>query len=98
MTIPDLPTLPETSAVTRNGIRYHILGTIQQSLAMDLQPGQVVYSDTGAMSWMTATMTMNTKTGGGLSGMLKRAVSGATAFIIDFTPNGGPGQVAFTTD
>jgi uncharacterized protein (TIGR00266 family) len=98
MSIPDLPTLPETSGVTRNGIRYHILGTIQQSLAMDLQPGQVVYSDTGAMSWMTATMTMNTKTGGGLSGMFKRAVSGGTAFIIDFTPNGGPGQVAFTTD
>ena len=30
--------------------------------------------------------------------MFKRAVSGATAFIIDFAAQGGPGQVAFTTD
>ena len=41
---------------------------------------------------------MNTKSGGGLGGMLKRAVSGATAFIIDFEAAGQPGQVAFTTD
>jgi uncharacterized protein (AIM24 family) len=30
--------------------------------------------------------------------MFKRAVSGATAFIIDFAASGTPGQVAFTTD
>ena len=41
---------------------------------------------------------MNTTSGGGLGGMFKRAMSGATAFIIDFAVTGGPGQVAFTTD
>jgi uncharacterized protein (TIGR00266 family) len=98
MSIPDLPTVPETTGQSKNGVKYHILGTIQQTLAVELQPGQVVYSDTGAMSWMTSTVTMNTKASGGLGGMLKRAVSGASAFIIDFAANGGPGQVAFTTD
>ena len=98
MSIPDLPTTPEVSGQSRSGIKYHILGTVQQTLAVELQPGQVIYSDTGAMSWMTAAVTMNTKSGGGLGGMLKRAVSGATAFIIDFEAAGQPGQVAFTTD
>jgi uncharacterized protein (TIGR00266 family) len=98
MSIPDLPTIPEVSGQSRSGIKYHILGTIQQTLAVELSPNQVIYSDAGAMSWMTASMTMNTKSGGGLGGMLKRAVSGATAFIVDFAATGAPGQVAFTTD
>lgn len=98
MSIPDLPTVPEVTGQSKTGIKYHILGTVQQTLAVELQPGQTVYSDTGAMSWMTNTVTMNTKASGGLGGMLKRAVSGASAFIIDFAVSGGPGQVAFTTD
>ncbi len=98
MSIPDLPTIPEVSGQTKSGLKYHIMGTVQQTLAVDMQPNQIVYSDTGAMSWMTATVTMNTKAGGGLGGMLKRAVSGGSAFIIDFAAAGGPGQVAFTTD
>jgi uncharacterized protein (TIGR00266 family) len=98
MSIPDLPTIPEVTGQSKAGLKYHILGTVQQTLAAEIQPAQTIYSDTGAMSWMTATMAMNTKAGGGLGGMLKRAVSGATAFIIDFTASGAPGQVCFTTD
>ena len=98
MSIPDLPTISEISGQSKGGIKYHILGTIQQTLAVELQPNQTIFSDTGAMSWMTATATMNTTSGGGLGGMFKRAMSGATAFIIDFAVAGGPGQVAFTTD
>jgi len=98
MSIPDLPTLPEISGQTRGGIKYHILGTVQQTLAVELQPSQVVYSDAGAMSWMTNSVNMNTTSSGGLGGMLKRAVSGATVFIIDYSASGGPGLAAFTTD
>lgn len=98
MSIPDLPSVPETSGQSQAGVKYHILGTVQQTLVVELQPSQVVYSDIGAMSWMTSTASMSTKAGGGLGGMLKRAVSGASAFMIDFSVNGGPGQVAFSTD
>jgi uncharacterized protein (TIGR00266 family) len=98
MSIPDLPTIPEITALSKSGIKYHILGTIQQLLAVELQPGQTIYSDAGGMSWMTSTISMNTKASGGLGGMLKRAVSGASAFIIDFVANGAPGQAAFSTD
>jgi len=98
MSIPDLPTIPEVSGQTKSGIKYHILGTVQQTLAVELQPNQVVFSDAGGMSWMTTTVNMSTKAGGGLGGMLKRAVSGATVFIIDFSATGAPGQAAFSTD
>ena len=98
MSIPDLPTIPETSGQSKSGLKYHILGTVQQTLAVELQPNQVVYSDAGAMSWMTSTVNMSTKAGGGLGGILKRAVSGATVFIIDFSAAGAPGQVSFSTD
>jgi uncharacterized protein (TIGR00266 family) len=98
MSIPDLPTLPEISGQTKGGIKYHILGTVQQTLAAELQPGQVIYSDTGAMSWMTNSVNMNTTSSGGLGGMFKRAVSGASVFIIDYAAQGEPGLAAFTTD
>jgi uncharacterized protein (TIGR00266 family) len=98
MSIPDIPTVPEVSGVSKSGLKYHIMGTIQQTLAVDLMPGDVVFSDTGAMSWMTSSVTMNTNAGGGLGGMFKRAVSGASMFIIDFGVERGPGQVAFSTD
>jgi uncharacterized protein (AIM24 family) len=89
MSIPDLPTLPEVSALTRSGIQYPLLGTIQQTLVVELQPNQAVYSDAGAMSWMTSSVSMNTTSGsGGLGGMLKRAVSGATVFFINFSASG----------
>jgi len=98
MSIPDIPTPPEVSGQSKSGLKYHIRGTVQQTVGVDLNPGQTIFSDTGAMSWMTATVNMSTNTGGGLGGMFKRALSGASAFIIDFTVNGGPGQVAFSTD
>ena len=47
---------------------------------------------------MTSAVNMSTKGSGGLGGMLKRAVSGASAFLIDFEAAGGPGQAAFSTD
>jgi hypothetical protein len=50
MSIPDLPTVPEITGQTKGGLKYHILGTVQQLLAVELQPNQVVFSDAGGMS------------------------------------------------
>jgi uncharacterized protein (TIGR00266 family) len=98
MSIPDLPTAAEVRGQSRSGLKYHILGTVQQVVAVDLDPGQCVFSDAGAMSWMTSNASMNTHSGGGLGNMLKRAVSGASAFIVDYQSTGGSAQVAFSTD
>ncbi|HEX7433604.1 MAG TPA: TIGR00266 family protein [Anaerolineaceae bacterium] len=98
MSIPDIPTVPEVQGQTKNGLRYHIMGTVQQVVGVELAPGQTIFSEAGAMSWMTSTIAMNTHSGGGLGGVFKRAVSGASLFIVDFTSSGVPGQVSFSTD
>jgi uncharacterized protein (TIGR00266 family) len=98
MSIPDIPNPPEVSGQSRSGLKYHIMGTVQQVVSIELNPGQTVYSEAGAMSWMTSTINMNTHSGGGLGGMLKRAVSGASLFIIDFNAIGSLGLVSFSTD
>ena len=46
MSIPDLPTVPDVSSQSKSGLTYHILGTVQQTLAVDLNPGQTIFSYT----------------------------------------------------
>ncbi len=95
----DVPQLSTVAGESKSGIAYKIEGTLLQSVVLELQPGQVIYSDTGAMSWLSANVSMNTHAGsGGIGGMIKRAVSGATLFLVDFASTGGTGLVAFTSD
>ena len=75
-------------------MRYQISGTIMQNVAIDLAPGETVYSQTNTMAWMTDQITMNTHTGGGLLSGLMRSFGGGSFFITDFTANGA-GHVAF---
>ena len=98
MSIPELPTPAEVDGKTQHGLPYHIMGTIQQTLLLDLAPSTSVYSDAGAMSWMSSSVTMNTHSQGGIGGFLKRAVSGATMFVVDYKAEGSAGHVAFSTD
>src|SRR5437762_3398975 len=98
MTIPDIPAPAETSGVTTVGTKYRIDGTIQQTLLVDLEAAQTIVSHAGATSWMTRTIAMSTRSSGGIGGLLKRAVSGATLFLVDFTAQGGAGHVAFSAD
>lgn len=76
-------------------MRYDISGTVMQTVSIDLAAGEQVYSQTAAMAWMSDNVVMDTHTGGGLFAGLKRAMSGGSLFITDFTAEGAPGQVAF---
>src|SRR6185503_17696184 len=76
-------------------MRYDVSGTVMQTVAIDLAPGEQVYSQTAAMAWMSENIAMDTHTGGGLFAGLKRAMSGGSLFITDFTAEGAPGQIAF---
>ena len=75
-------------------MRYQISGTIMQTVAIDLAPGETVYSQTNTMAWMNDQISMNTHTGGGLLSGLMRSFGGGSFFITDFTANGA-GHVAF---
>ncbi len=95
----DQPTPASVQGKSMSGLEYTVEGTLLQSVVLKLPAGKVVYSDSGEMSWMSANIAMNTNAGsGGLGGMFKRAVSGASVFLVDFVANGGPGMVAFTAD
>ncbi len=75
-------------------MRYEISGTIMQTVSIDLDRGESIYSQTHAMAWMNDAITMDTHTGGGLFAGLKRAVSGGSLFITEFTATHS-GHVAF---
>ena len=65
-----------------------------QTVALDLAPGEVVYSQTNSMCWMNDAIEMNTHTGGGILSGLMRSFGGGSFFITDFTAT-GYGHVAF---
>jgi uncharacterized protein (TIGR00266 family) len=76
-----------------------IVGTIMPVLEVALNPGEVVFSESGELSWMTASVQMRTSTqaggGGGIGGVFKRAVAGGSIFMTEYTAAGQPGMVAF---
>ena len=96
----DLPEPPVVqSGEGHTGIDYQIVGTTLQAVIVQLEPGQTIYSESGGMSWMSGNINYNTNTGGGgLGGMFKRAISGESLFIIDYTCTGGRGLVAFASE
>jgi len=82
----------------QGNVPYKISGTTLQVLTLELQPGQVIYSESGGMSWMSGNVEMKTHTGGGLGKLIKRAFSGESLFITDFFVNSGTGTVAFASE
>jgi len=75
-------------------MRYELSGTVMQTLAVDLDPGETIFSQTNCMCWMNDSIEMNTHTGGGFFSGLKRSFGGGSFFITDFTAR-GRGHVAF---
>lgn len=79
-------------------ISYRVDGTTLQVVTIELEPGEVIYSQSGAMAWMTGNVEMRAHSGGGLGGMFKRAVSGESLFVTDFYVNQGRGTIAFANE
>jgi uncharacterized protein (TIGR00266 family) len=95
----DLPS-PEVAVRGRGttGMEYQIIGTTMQAVILELDPGETVYSESGAMAWMSGNILMQTSgRGGGLGGMFKRALTGESLFLAEYTSQGGKGLVAFAS-
>jgi uncharacterized protein (TIGR00266 family) len=75
-------------------MQFNITGTTMQTVSIELQPGESVYSQRSVMGWMTDNVQMNTNTGGGVFKAIKRSLSGGGMFIIDYTA-AGPARIAF---
>lgn len=75
-------------------MRYQISGSVMQTVAIDLAPGEAVFSQTHAMAWMNDQIAMDTHTRGGFGAAIARSFGGGTFFITEFTAR-GEGHVAF---
>lgn len=77
-------------------IDHRLFGHDLQMLEVELDPGEGVRAECGAMVYMTDGVEMETGTGGGLFAGFKRMVSGSGFFITTFVNNGGgKAQVGF---
>lgn len=77
-------------------MKYQIKGEPMPVVICELDSGETVICESGAMSWMTPNMQMET-TGGGLGGMLGRLFSGENLMQNRYTAKGGPGMIAFAS-
>lgn len=77
-------------------MKYSIEGTPLPVVICDLDAGETMITEKGAMSWMTPNMKMET-VGGGAGKMIGRMFSGEAMFQNRYTAEGGPGQIAYAS-
>lgn len=78
-------------------IRYEIEGGNLPVVVCYPENGQTLCTESGAMSWMSPNMQMQTNTGGGLKKVFGRMLSGESIFMNEYTAVGGMGMIAFAS-
>ena len=63
-------------------MRYVIEGEPLPVVICDLESGETMITESGAMSWMSPNMKMETSAGGGIGKMLGRALSGGSLYLV----------------
>ena len=77
-------------------MRYQIQGEPMPVVICELNDGETIVSESGAMSWMSPNMEMQTA-GGGAGKVFGRLFSGESLFQNHYTARGGPGMIAFAS-
>ena len=78
-------------------MRYSIEGEPLPVVICTLDAGETMITESGAMSWMTPNMKMETTSGGGVGKVIGRAFSGESLFQNRYTAQGGEGMIAFAS-
>jgi uncharacterized protein (TIGR00266 family) len=79
-----------------SNMEFELIGGDLQLVEIKLEPGEGVRAEAGTMAYMEDEIEMETTTGGGVLKGLKRAVTGESFFLPDFTNTGlKPRKVAF---
>ncbi len=78
-------------------IRYEIEGNNLPVVVCYPDSGQTLCTESGAMSWMSPNMKMETNSGGGLKKVFGRMFSGESVFMNEYTAVGGNGMIAFAS-
>lgn len=95
--IPD-PNVALTGS-TVGGSPFKIVGTVMQSLMIQINRGQEFYSESGSLAWMTDAVRMETNLGAkGLGGILSRVVTGESLFVVNFSADRDQQLATFTSE
>ena len=77
-------------------MEYKIVGEPLPAVICRVGAGETLITERGAMCWMSPNMKMSTNAGG-FGKALGRMFSGDTIFQNQYTPQGGPGEIAFAS-
>jgi uncharacterized protein (TIGR00266 family) len=77
-------------------MKYSIEGEPLPVVICEVESGEMLISESGAMAWMSPNMQMDTK-GGGVGKMFGRILSGESLFLNTYTAAGGNGLIAFAS-
>ncbi len=78
-------------------MKYEVKGGNLPVVICEVETNESLYTERGAMSWMSPNMQMETTTGGGFGKALGRMFSGDSLFQNIYTAKGGPGMIAFAS-
>lgn len=78
-------------------MRYSIEGEPLPVVICELENGETMITESGAMSWMSPNMQMETTSSGGIGKMFGRALSGESLFLNRYTALNGNGMIAFAS-
>jgi uncharacterized protein (TIGR00266 family) len=82
-------------------MNHRIIGTTLPVLELQLAPGESVVAVSGELSWMSASITLQTSTQlggtGGIFGVFRRVAGGGSLFLTRYSAHGAPGLLAFAT-
>ena len=77
-------------------MKYEIMGEPMPVVVCHLENNETMITESGAMSWMSPNMKMETS-GGGAGKMFGRLFSGESIFQNRYTAQGGEGMIAFAS-
>lgn len=76
-------------------MKYEIKGGSLPVVICELNPGETLISESGAMGWMNSSIEMSTNMKGGLFAGIGRALSGESIFLNTFKCTSGLGKISF---
>ncbi len=78
-------------------MKYQIQGETLPVVICQLEGGEQMITESGAMAWMSPNMRMETTSNGGIGKALGRAFAGENLFQNKYTAQGGAGMIAFAS-
>lgn len=78
-------------------MNYQIIGEPLPAVICNVEPGETLITEKGAMSWMSPNMVMDTNATGGFGKAIGRMFSSESMFQNRYTAQNGPGMIAFAS-